>query len=91
MRGHHAVAGSHIRSGARLLQETLDAQQRGILQREATGIKPQSDFYIPLEILTSLFAGLDNEIAKVRLSSQLDWAIRAVANLISRERKTRLS
>lgn len=64
MRGDHASAASHIRSGAKLLREALDAHQRHALQLEA---KSQSDYYIPLEILASIFAGLDNEVAKVGL------------------------
>ncbi|KUI67936.1 hypothetical protein VM1G_11480 [Cytospora mali] len=60
MQGHHALAGSHIRSGSKLLQETVHIQRR---EHSALGFKRQANCYVPLEIVAAIFAGLDKQAA----------------------------
>ena len=66
MQGHHASAGSHIKSGAKLLRETLYDQRNGVLQHQVLGSKSHMDSYAPLEVLVGIFAGLDSELRMVR-------------------------
>lgn len=66
MRGHHTWAEIHIRSGSKLLQETVYDQRTGALQHETLGSKRQPDCYAPLEDLATLLAGLDTQVATVR-------------------------
>jgi hypothetical protein len=66
MQGHHASAGFHIRSGAKLLRETLYDQRNGVLQHQVLGSKSHIDSYAPLEVLTRIFAGLDSQLTIVR-------------------------
>jgi hypothetical protein len=66
MQGNHASAGVHIRSGARLLRETLYDQQNGAFQHQVLGSKSHIDSYAPLEVLARLFVGLDPELRTVR-------------------------
>ncbi|ORY59960.1 uncharacterized protein BCR38DRAFT_467959 [Pseudomassariella vexata] len=62
MRGHHASAGFHIRSGAKLLRETVYDHQNGVFQHKALGKTNDLDSYAPLEVLAGIFAGLDPQV-----------------------------
>jgi len=66
MQGRHASAGSHIRSDAKLLRETLYGQQNDLTKHQFLGSKRQADFYAPFEVLARIFAELDLEVAAVR-------------------------
>lgn len=66
MQGQHASAGVHIRSGAKLLRETVYDQRNGVFQHQLLGSKSHVDSYAPLEVLAGIFAGLDIQVAAVR-------------------------
>jgi hypothetical protein len=66
MQGHHIYGGSLIRSGAKLLRETLYDQSSGGSQHQVLRSKSYLDFYAPLEVLARIFSGLDLEVAAVR-------------------------
>ncbi|KAK9426678.1 hypothetical protein SUNI508_00205 [Seiridium unicorne] len=61
IRGNHVAAGSHIQSGSKLLREAAYDKQSGIIKHRALGSKTCVDSYVPLDILASIFAGLDQQ------------------------------
>ncbi|TAQ87008.1 hypothetical protein B7494_g4666 [Chlorociboria aeruginascens] len=65
MQGHNASAGTHIRSGAKLLCETLHDKQNGVFQHRVLGSKSIRDFYAPPNVLTLMFARLDPRVARM--------------------------
>lgn len=66
MQGHHAAAGSHIRSGSKLLEEFVYDQPSGKLQHPVLGSMSRAESHVPLEVLARIFAGLNNQAATVR-------------------------
>lgn len=68
MQGHHGAAGSHIRSGAKLLRETVYNRDNSILQHRVRGAKSNADAYAPLDVLARIFAVLDNSSREVRIT-----------------------
>lgn len=59
MQGRRASAGAHIRSGAKLLRETLRDQQTGLIHHETLGSKSSVDLYASPETLARVCARLD--------------------------------
>lgn len=61
------MAGSHIRSGSKLLREAVYDKQNGTLNQHHT---LKSNFqmcrYVPLDALADIFSGLDTQVAAVR-------------------------
>ncbi|KAH8201328.1 hypothetical protein TruAng_004496 [Truncatella angustata] len=64
MQGHHDSAGRHIRSGVKLLLEAVDNQRNGTYQYQKLGNKSVADSYVPLEVLTRVFANLGDQQAR---------------------------
>jgi hypothetical protein len=58
MQGHHALAGAHIRSGAKLLRETLYDQRKGAFQHQVLSSKGDADCYVSLDVISRIFAEL---------------------------------
>lgn len=77
MQGRHASAGSHIRSGVKLLRETIYDQRNAILKHQVIGSKSHMDGYASLEVLARIFSVLDPTITMVRgfnfTSHTLPW------------------
>lgn len=65
MQGRHASAGFHIRSGVKLLRETMYDQRNGVLDHRVLGSKSNVDCYAPLEVLARIFSVLDPTITMV--------------------------
>jgi hypothetical protein len=68
MQGHHAEAGCHIQSGAKLLRETVYRPSDGRLRDEVLESQGSENASVPLGILVEFFAGLDDSAAAVS-----DW------------------
>lgn len=66
MQSHHATAGSHIRSGAKLLCETIYDEQQGIPQHQVNGARTNTDYYTPPEVLAGIFTALGSQTTLVR-------------------------
>lgn len=66
MQWRHASAGSHIRSGAKLLREAIYGDRRGIFHNQVLGSKSHANSYAPPEVLARIFAGLDSQTTLVR-------------------------
>lgn len=65
MQGHHAEAGCHIQSGAKLLRETVYSSSDGRLRHEVLESQGSESMYVPFVILIDFFAGLDDSVAAV--------------------------
>ncbi|KAK8136469.1 hypothetical protein PG984_004409 [Apiospora sp. TS-2023a] len=61
MQGNHAGARAHIRSGAKLLYETLDDQTHRAYRHRIFGAKRYADCYSPLGAMARIFAALDSQ------------------------------
>ena len=66
MQGRHAEAGGHIRSGVKVLNETIQDMGRGILEHRTLGSTRYADLYAPIEELAKIFTGLDRQVTWVR-------------------------
>ncbi|KAK3944425.1 putative transcriptional regulatory protein [Diplogelasinospora grovesii] len=63
MQGRHAVAGSHIQSGSKLLRETVYDGRSGVLQHQVLGSDSRANSYVSLDVLATILAGLNTEVA----------------------------
>jgi hypothetical protein len=72
MQGHYTTGGSHIRSGAKLLRETMYDKRNEILQHQGLGSKILINSYAPPEVLGRIFGGLDSQTILVR---RLDFSL----------------
>ncbi|KFA51612.1 hypothetical protein S40293_03954 [Stachybotrys chartarum IBT 40293] len=63
MQGRHKEANSHIRSGSRLLQETVYDKGSGLLHHPVLGSQSHGDCYVPVETLANFFAVTDQSVA----------------------------
>lgn len=66
MAGNRASAGAHIRSGAKLLRETVCDQQNGVMHHQTLGSKSSIDSYASPGALARVYAGLDRECTTVQ-------------------------
>ena len=71
MQGRHALAGGHIRSGVKVLNETIHDLGRGILQHKTLGPTRYADSYVPIEELAKIFTGLDRQVTWVGLCHRM--------------------
>lgn len=69
IQGHHAMAGSHIRSGSNLLKGIVYDHRNDASQLQTLAWKRQVHAYVPLASLVAIFAVLNKEAAMVRRSS----------------------
>ncbi|KAH8653927.1 hypothetical protein BGZ60DRAFT_533025 [Tricladium varicosporioides] len=65
MQWHHASAGSHIRSGTKLLREAIYDERNGITQHQTLKSKILTNSYASPEVLARIFAGLDSQTTLV--------------------------
>ncbi|KAI9642968.1 hypothetical protein NHQ30_008702 [Ciborinia camelliae] len=66
MQGRRASAGAHIRSGAKLLLETVYDQQNGVIHHQILGSRSSIDSYSSPGALARIYAGLDRECTTVQ-------------------------
>ncbi len=66
MQGRHELAGAHIRSGGKLLCETVYHQRKGVLQHQVLGSQGDKECYVSLELLSRIYVALGPEPNRVR-------------------------
>ncbi|KAF7858608.1 hypothetical protein EAF04_009208 [Stromatinia cepivora] len=66
MAGHRATAGAHIRSGVKLLRETVCDQEKGVTHHPILGSKSHVDSYASPGALARIYAALDRECTTVK-------------------------
>ncbi|KIN08994.1 hypothetical protein OIDMADRAFT_109168 [Oidiodendron maius Zn] len=62
IQGHHAIAGAHIRSGAKLLREISYHPRKGVIHHDVLGSKGDGDCYVSLEAISSMYARMCPDI-----------------------------
>ncbi|ETS76228.1 hypothetical protein PFICI_11615 [Pestalotiopsis fici W106-1] len=61
LRGCHTAAMAHVRSGSKLLRETVYDQQTGQLRHSILGPGSRTDSYVLLDVIARIFVWLDGE------------------------------
>lgn len=75
------MAGCHIQSGSKLLQEIVHDQQSDAPQYQTLGTKSLIDSYVPLEHLAAILAVLDRNAATVSAFLSVSEALVRLINL----------
>ncbi|KAH8662631.1 hypothetical protein BX600DRAFT_438002 [Xylariales sp. PMI_506] len=71
MQGNHKVAGFHIRSGLKLLSETISGQQNTLSQNQRLKRQSNITLYVPFDILFQTFASIDPRSTTTRAYDEL--------------------
>ncbi|KAF7524920.1 hypothetical protein G7054_g11273 [Neopestalotiopsis clavispora] len=61
LRGCHTAAMTHVRSGSKLLRETVYDQQTGQLRHSVLGPGSRADSYVLMDVIARVFIWLDGE------------------------------
>ncbi|RFU25203.1 hypothetical protein B7463_g11139, partial [Scytalidium lignicola] len=83
IQGHHALAGAHIRSGAKLLREISYHQSKGITQHQVLGSKRDRDCYVSLDAISRMYARMCPDINLINGSNKFELRERLCSDTTS--------